>query len=83
MFTAQFVRIYRTFSSYIPHILIMFTAHFVRIYRTFTTFWQADSGGTRGRIAPAGPIKNNFAGGGGGGGCSDRRAVISEGTGWV
>ena len=58
----------------------MFTAHFVRIYRTFTAFWQADSGGTRCRIAPAGPIQNNFSGGGGG---SDRRAVTSEGTGWV
>ena len=63
MFTAQIVRTYRTFSSYIQHILIMFTAHFVRIYSTFTTFWQADSGGTRGRIAPAGLIKNNFSGG--------------------
>jgi hypothetical protein len=65
MFTAQLVHIYHTFSSYIPHILIIFTAHFVRIYRKFTTFWQADSGGTRGRIAPAGPIKNNFSGVGG------------------
>ncbi len=41
----------------------MFTAHFVRIYSTFITFWQADSGGTSGRIAPAGPIKIIFRGG--------------------
>ncbi len=41
----------------------MFTAHLHCVYRTFTTFWQAEPGGTRGRIAPAGPIKNNFSGG--------------------
>ncbi len=33
--TAHFVHVYRTFCSYLPHILIMFNAHFVRIYRTF------------------------------------------------
>ena len=75
------ITFYHTFGSLFTTHLDHFLQHiWITFYRTFTTFWQADSGGTSSRIAPAGPIKNNFLGGGGG---SDRRAVTSEGTGWV